>query len=283
MSQTPSNGEGTHEIDLTDAAVFVPTSATPLRRNRHDILDTDRANSRSIEGPLGVAVVGHSASPRAHPASRDATGRTSTDQTDPLPQCVVSTPAGPTGVRPQATVVVFDVSSSVIDQDGCRSPRPKLQRVRALARALAEQPCTPDDRMGAVIFASTSVEVPPIPLASLSVLDSAIKRPPESEIGGGTNLSGALSLVGNVVDRYADHDVTVVLLSDMQVDDPRVVAAELNRLADHHLHLVALGSYDPRFNGAFDTVMPLTGDIEAGDIGQALAAAITHTRKDPNR
>lgn len=194
----------------------------------------------------------------------------------PLPQC-----AG--DARSQMTLVVFDVSGSVIDGDGADPRGRSFDESRLLARALADQPCTPDDRMGAVIFASTSVEVPPIPLTSLSVIEAAIKRPPTSEIGGGTNLSGALALVNDMTGRYPDHDITVILLSDMQVDNPAAITAQLQRLAGHSLHLVGLGLYDPRFDSLFDTVTPLTDEVGRGDVGEALAEAVAQSREDPTR
>ena len=202
---------------------------------------------------------------------------------DPLPMCVQSAHEGGQEVRSQVTIVVFDVSTSVIAGAGADPNGRSFSEARLLARALAESPCTADDRMGAVIFASSSVEIPPIPLSSLSVIESAIKRPPQSEIGGGTNLSGALSLVGQVADRYPDHDVTVVVLSDMQVENTAQVSRALSNLRNHNLHLVALGAYDTRFDGAFDTVATLINEVAPGDIAGALAAAITHTRKDTNR
>lgn len=201
----------------------------------------------------------------------------------PLPQCVESARRDDPVVRPQLTLVIFDVSTSVIAHGGADPDGRSFGESLLLARALADQPCTANDRMGSVIFASTSVEIPPIPLTSLSVIESAIKRPPTNEIGGGTNLSGALLMVDDIANRYPDHDIAVILLSDMQVDDPQVIAAELLHLADHHLHLVALGSYDPRFDAAFDTVTVLIDEVAPGEVGQALADSVIHTRKDRNR
>jgi uncharacterized protein with von Willebrand factor type A (vWA) domain len=192
---------------------------------------------------------------------------------DPLPPCVEGAPA-------QVTIAVFDVSSSVIDSSGADPGGRSFEEAKLLARALAEQPCTSDDRMGAVIFASTFVEVPPIPLSSLSVIESAITRPPDSEIGGGTNLSGALELTAAIADRYPNHQVTVVVLSDMQVDDTAEVRTSLARLSNHSLHLVALGEYDPRLDAAFETVSPPINRVRPGDVANALANAIAHPRKE---
>lgn len=192
---------------------------------------------------------------------------------------IAALPACTSQADPHTTIIVFDVSDSVIDSGGADSKGRSFDEARLLARALANTPCTDDDRLGSVVFADTSVEIPPIRLSSLSVIESVLVRPPEHEIGGGTNLLEALELVRDMADRYPDHEVTVVVLSDMEVGGDPAVAEVLAELGGHHLHLVALGLYDPRYDQAFETVTQLDA-VHAGDVADALAAAITHTRKE---
>jgi uncharacterized protein (DUF58 family) len=180
---------------------------------------------------------------------------------------------------PQVTVVVFDVSGSVIDSGGADPAGRSFEEGRLLAAALAEAPCSADDRMGAVIFASSPVEVPPIPLTSLSVIESALTRPPDGEIGGSTNLSAALDTVAEIAARYPDHTATAIVLSDMQPDDPARVASALEELDGLNLHLVALGEADQSFDWAFQSVTPLD-QVRRGDIARALATAVSQTRTE---
>lgn len=179
--------------------------------------------------------------------------------------------------RPQITIAVLDVSSSVIDPRGADPSGRSFQQARRLAAALADKPCTRDDRFGAVIFADKAVEVPPTLVTSQSVIEKTLVRPPRHEIGGGTDLTRAIDLADQVAQRFPRAEVTAVVLSDMQTSDPSTLSTRLQATALDHIHLVALGDHDPQHDSNFDTVAELA-DAKQGAIAIALADAITASR-----
>ena len=182
-----------------------------------------------------------------------------------------------TSSRPQITIPVLDVSGSVIDPHGADSSGRSFKESRDLARALSDAPCTRDDRFGAVIFASQAVELPPTLITSQSIIKKTLVRPPRDEIGGGTDITRAIDLVDQVAQRFPDADVTAVVLSDMRDSSHRELRTRLGTTSVDHLHLVALGDYDPRHNSSFDTVTELD-NVKRGAVAAALADAINATR-----
>lgn len=201
------------------------------------------------------------------------TGPGTTMELPSLPPCP--------SAQPELTVLVPDVSSSVIDSDGADPDGRSFVEARLLAEHLAEHPCSEDDRMAAVIFANRSVEIPPTPLTSLSVLRTTLRRPPTKEIGDGTDLAPALERVEQLVERYPDHRPTIVLLSDMVIgeDTTERVHGMLRGLPAGSVHLVALGTHDPRFDQDFSTVTSLDG-VAPGSVASTIAALIATTRMD---
>lgn len=179
--------------------------------------------------------------------------------------------------RPQITIPVLDVSGSVIAANGADPSGRSFNEARDLARALSEAPCTRDDRFGAVIFADQAVELPPTLITSQSIIEKTLVRPPRQEIGGGTDITRAIDLVDQVAQRYPQADVTAVVLSDMQADSHDALRARLETTTVDHIHLVALGDYDPRHNSSFDTVTDLAS-VERGDVASALVDAINASR-----
>ncbi len=188
---------------------------------------------------------------------------------DPPPPC--------TSHRPQLVVPVLDVSDSVISHRGADRKGRAFAETVQLARLLHDHPCSPDDRLGAVIFANHSVEVPPIPLASLSVIEAAIRRPPAREVGGGTEMVPALATAASIVGRHPGHQSIVILLSDMEVADGAAVRSALRSLPATAVHLVALGDHDQTFDALFSTVTVLD-DLRGGDVARALVGAVADTR-----
>lgn len=191
-----------------------------------------------------------------------------------LPPCVDD--------RPELTVTVLDVSSSVIADGGADRRGRSFDETILLAEHLGRQACSADDRLGAVIFASRAVEIPPTLLTSHSVIAASIKRPPESEIGGSTDLAGALARVVQLADRFDDHRLTVIVLSDMAVDDEQATRALLGQVAGRSsLHLVALGDVPDRsFHEEFQSVIALE-TVQHGDVASALADVISNSRTNP--
>lgn len=187
-----------------------------------------------------------------------------------LPACRTS--------RPQVTIPVLDVSSSVIDPGGADPKGRSFDETRLLARALQAAPCTRDDRFGAVIFAGDTVEVPPTLVSSASIIERNLVRPPASEIGSGTDLGRALELTKQVAGRHPSADITVVILSDMGVGDPSGVEAQLASLGASRLHLIGLGRHDPQFDALFDSVTVLE-QVERGAVARALSDAVASSRR----
>ena len=179
--------------------------------------------------------------------------------------------------RPQVTIPVLDVSSSVIDRGGADPDGHSFEETRLLARALREAPCSRDDRFGAVIFAGDAVEMPPTLVSSTSIIERNLVRPPVREIGSGTDLLRALDLTDQVASRYPEADVTVVVLSDMEVSNPSAVEERLATLPVSHIHLIGLGSHDRQYDSRFDSVIELAR-VTKGTVATALVEAVGSTR-----
>lgn len=201
--------------------------------------------------------------------ARQATAETPLDLGGPLP-C---------GSGPRLVVTVLDVSSSVIDPQGADPKGRSFDEARAVAEHLAKHPCHPDDRFGAVIFADQPVALEPTLLTSASIVQAALRRPPASELGGGTNLLAAIDTAKAMAARFPGHDRTVVVLSDMQQDQPAdVLGAALDRLGGHAaVHLVALGDHDATFDPRFEDVHEIDR-VHRGAVARALVDAIAATR-----
>ena len=215
-----------------------------------------------------AAVLLLAAEPRVDWASVVPSGNASS-KAMALPACNTS--------RPQITIPILDVSSSVIDGGGADPHGRSFDETRRLARALGEAPCNQDDRFGAIIFANKAVEMPPTLVSSQSIIGRNLVRPPENEIGGGTDLVRALDLAEQVADRYPEADVTIVLLSDMQATDPAALDTRLATRTASHVHLIALGNHDPRYDSRFDSVTELT-DVQKGTVAAALVEAVGSSR-----
>lgn len=182
--------------------------------------------------------------------------------------------------RPEVTIAVLDVSSSVIDSGGADPHGRSFDETRLLAKALNQAPCSRDDRFGAVIFANQAVEMPPTLVSSQSIIGRNLVRPPKSEIGSGTELVRAFDLAHQVAGRHAEADVTVLVLSDMQGDDPHEVDRQLSAMTASHMHLIALGHHDDRYDRLFDTVTELD-QADEGAVAAALAEAVASSRRNP--
>ncbi len=181
--------------------------------------------------------------------------------------------------RPQVTIAVLDVSSSVISGNGADPRGRSFNETRLLARALNQAACSRDDRFGAVIFASEAVEMPPTLVSSQSIIDRNLVRPPTDEIGEGTDIVRAVDLVQQVADRHPEADVTAVLLSDMEGNTPDELDRRLATMTVSHLHLIALGHHDERFDRWFDSVTVLA-DVPKGAVAAALVEAVGSSRLD---
>ncbi len=195
---------------------------------------------------------------------------------------VIELPALPacSSANPQLTVLVPDVSESVIAPGGADPKGRSFDEAKLLARHLSEHRCTDDDRLAAVIFANRSVEVPPTALDSMSVIEAVMKRPPQDEVGGGTRLVPALERVETMLGRYPDHEATVIVLSDMQAEDPDELRPVLDRIERDNLHLVALGQHNGLFDEAFETVNILDA-IPRGSVAKTLNDIIAGERTNP--
>ena len=200
----------------------------------------------------------------------------SLDPVDDAYSANVSLPPCRTG-RPQVTIPVLDVSSSVIDKGGADPKGRSFQETRLLARALREAPCSADDRFGAVIFAGDAVEMPPTLVSSTSVIERNLVRPPTSEVGGGTDLLRALDLTAQVASRYPEADVSVVVLSDMEVSNQSDIESRLASLPVTHIHLIGLGNHDRQYDSRFDSVIELE-TVKKGAVANALVEAVGSTR-----
>ena len=179
--------------------------------------------------------------------------------------------------RPQVTIAVLDVSSSVINRDGADPHGRSFDETRLLAKALNAAPCSQDDRFGAVIFANKAVEMPPTLVSSQSVIGRNLVRPPEDEIGGGTDIVRALDLAEQVASRHSESDVTVIVLSDMHGNSPGELDRRLATMTVAHIHLIALGSHDERLDPRFDSVTVLA-DVDKGTVAAALVDAVGSSR-----
>jgi hypothetical protein len=179
--------------------------------------------------------------------------------------------------QPQLVIAVLDVSDSVIAENGADPDGRSFDESQKLARHLAAHSCTAADRFGAVIFADGVVEFEPTPLTSLSIIEAALRRPPASEIGSGTRLDSAMQAAWAMGNRFPNHDATVVVLTDAQVDNPDDTGAALAQMDESRLHLVALGQHDALFDSMFRTVNDL-GQAAPGEVAQALNEAITDSR-----
>ena len=182
--------------------------------------------------------------------------------------------------RPEVTIAVLDVSSSVIDTGGADPHGRSFDETRLLARALNQAPCSRDDRFGAVIFANEAVEMPPTLVSSQSIISRNLVRPPQAEIGSGTELMRAFDLAHQVAGRHPEADVSVLVLSDMQGGDPHKIDQQLAAMTAGHLHLIALGNHDDTHDGRFDTVTELE-EVHKGAVAAALADAVASSRLNP--
>lgn len=192
---------------------------------------------------------------------------------------VLALPGCATG-RPEVTIAVLDVSSSVIDAGGADPHGRSFDETRLLAKALSQAPCSRDDRFGAVIFANEAVEMPPTLVTSQSIIGRNLVRPPQAEIGSGTELVRAFDLADQVAGRHPEADVTVLVLSDMHGGDPHKIDRHLAAMTASHLHLVALGNHNDRYDRRFDTVTELD-EVHEGAVATALADAVASSRLDP--
>ncbi|MGH2755616.1 MAG: hypothetical protein ACRDLB_14470 [Actinomycetota bacterium] len=197
---------------------------------------------------------------------------------DSLASIVLADPGPCRSARPQLVIPILDVSDSVIGSGGADPSGRSFDETGLLAAHLARHPCTTEDRFGMVIFAETTVELEPIPFSSLSVIDAALKRPPAHEIGSGTSLDRALDAAAAMAARFPTHDATVVVLSDMVVEQPAAVRNALSRLDRSRLHLVALGDHDAHLDASFATVTEL-GDASSGEVAEALNDAVIDSRR----
>ena len=186
-----------------------------------------------------------------------------------LPPCSTS--------RPQVTIAVLDVSSSVISSDGADPHGRSFDETRHLARALNSAPCSQDDRFGAVIFANNAVEMPPTLVSSQSVIGRNLVRPPEAEVGVGTDIVRALDLAEQVARRHSESDVTVIVLSDMHGNTLDELHRRLATMTVSHVHLIALGNHDDQLDSRFDSVTVLA-DVGKGAVAAALVDAVGSSR-----
>lgn len=176
---------------------------------------------------------------------------------------------------PRLVIPVLDASSSVIDQGGADPRGRSFDEASAVADHLAATPCTDDDRFGVITFASTAVELEPARLTSLSIITGALRRPPDDELGGGTDLTSAIRLTTAMVSRFPDHTATVIVLSDMRADDVTTLGPALHQLSQvASIHLIALGDHETTFDDRFTTVTTLH-DVASGQIARALADGIS--------
>lgn len=186
----------------------------------------------------------------------------------PLVECSVS--------RPSLIVGVFDVSDSVIARGGADSRGHSFSEFRAVIDALSADPCTPDDRVGALIFAADTVEVPPTLVSSASVAKTTIRRPPASEIGGSTNMTVAFERAQDMETRFADYDVVFVVFSDNQADSVPDAEDALKKITSP-VHAVALGEATDALDASYASTLALR-DLNRGDIATSLVDIINQER-----
>lgn len=185
-----------------------------------------------------------------------------------LPPCVNG--------QPQLVIPVFDLSSSVIDSGGADPGGRSFDEAVAVARAMRDMPCSPDDRVGAVLFADAAVEVPPVLVHSMSVIEKTFERPPSDEIGAGTDIAEALERVQEVIARHPQLSPTVVVFSDME-DEDSAIGGQLSAIGRDRVHLIALGDHNSMHDGSFASVTELD-DVGRGDVAAALVDVLVGVR-----
>lgn len=181
--------------------------------------------------------------------------------------------------RPQLTIPVLDVSSSVINPDGADPAGRSFEESRLLVRSLLVAACDVDDKFGAIAFADRPLElVPPTPLTDTALIDRSLRAPSEALVGGGTDIVAAMEAVALTLRQHPNHETIVVLLSDMvgSRSGASLDSKLASTLADH-LHLVALGDHLPDFDSRFDSVVKIDA-ARPGAVAQALADAVAASR-----
>jgi len=184
--------------------------------------------------------------------------------------------------RPQLTIPVLDVSPSVINPDGADPTGRSFDESRLLVRSLLAAACDTEDMFGAFAFADSPVEiVPPTLLTATARIERLLGTPSEALVGGGTDIVAALVSVEQTLQRYPDHETTVVLLSDMVGGrPPQALHSKLTSIQADHLHLVALGDYLREFDSLFDSVVKIDA-VRPGAVAQALTGAVAASRANP--
>ncbi|MCY3785954.1 MAG: VWA domain-containing protein [bacterium] len=181
--------------------------------------------------------------------------------------------------HPHLTVVVLDVSPSVISADGADPDGRSFDEARELARLLAADPCTPDDRFAAIVFGAEAIlQMPPTLLSQSSDIAAGLRNQGYANLGDSTDISASIRTVDSIASDHPHHELSAIWLSDM-MGDP-FTEQHLRTLAAEHAYLVALGDYDPYFNQYFDAVHEIV-TVKPGAVAHALTESISRTRGAP--
>ncbi|RFS84150.1 hypothetical protein D0T12_18505 [Actinomadura spongiicola] len=181
---------------------------------------------------------------------------------------------------PTLLIVVFDNSGSVVSPAGSDPLANRFAEVEyAFARVARKGK---PHELGAVLHfdSPTTGDVPPLAIhrANLTRLRSGLQIPPDG--AGSSALLPSLRQAVTLAEAYAEHEVTVVVLSDFLLLDanPTAALAELATFPGA-VHAVVLGGYVTR--DAFDrriTVTSVRREDPPGAVARVVFASLVKHR-----
>jgi hypothetical protein len=175
------------------------------------------------------------------------------------------------------TIAVLDVSGSIVEPGGPDELGRAFGEIEVLAELLAQRPCSDSDRIAGVLFADDVRRLPAAMVSDTEAVRSTFTRPPTGSIGRGTNLSGALAVVREIVTDSPGFAHLVVVVSDMAADDPDAARVAIEALDDSELHLVVLGDGATALASLFASVT-VVDDVNTFAMARSLAAAVAASR-----
>ncbi len=196
---------------------------------------------------------------------------------------------GPVGKCPEVPVLLIttaDNSGSVVGVGGNDACGNRFQEMRLAIEAVAKRCKCGDELVAMLNFDSpNSGDVPPTPLRNgVAGLERGLEIPRD---GSGCSLLGpSLSKARQIADRYPDHHVVFIALSDFQLFDGDV-AGVLRAFTDFpgQPHAVVLRSAVPQalVDDLRVIVTPVNPSDPAGTVARAVFTALTATRRIRSR
>ena len=197
------------------------------------------------------------------------------------PDIAAPVPGTRTLNQPLSLLLAVDASGSMEASD----PRGlRYLDARAVVRWLGDHSENTDDRFGSIHFASNpGLELPPIPVqGNLPVIDAALQKP-ATDLGGGTNIVGALESIDRLIASTTGTVPVVVILSDgLPNDGDYGAVGEAIRSLQANVWLIAFDfdvSYSAQAKPAWDR-FAISGTIrldslDSGSVANAIATIVT--------